>query len=81
MTRYPHYDSELRQGESDEEWLQLCIARHMQSAHDDPLNAKSIEGIDYYVVDDSELPDNKDFDAWEWRDGKVQVNQSKLNRA
>jgi len=33
----------------------------------------------YYVVDESELPDDKLFDAWYWDDG-VKVNLDKASR-
>jgi|TARA_R110000751_G_scaffold1880_1_gene6863 hypothetical protein len=73
MTRYPNYESDARHDESDEVWLRRTIARHMMIDHDDPINSESVEGVNYYIVDDSDLPDDKDFDAWEWRNNKVQV--------
>ena len=71
------FDGESVFAQTPQEYLQSVIARHKEPTSGDPLNNKSVEGKDYYIVEDSDCPSHDFFDAWEWIGTGVSVNMEK----
>lgn len=73
MIRYPNYDDGANPPDlTVDDILNHCIARAKASGDLSP-------DAEVYVIDNTDLPDHAYFDAWEWADGKVVINDVKAS--
>jgi len=73
MIRYPNYNDRAGSpGLTVDEILHRCIARAKETGDFSP-------DAEVYVIDNTDLPDDAYFDAWEWVDGKVVINDAKAS--